>query len=508
MLRRIDSVLWLAVASATTGGCATVDPRADYERAGQHIAGATGQEQVYRPDLDGVIAGRVEQLLQDGLTADEAVQICLLNNPTLQAAFMDIGMARADVVQAGLLSNPSLGIAVRFPSGGGLANLEAGLAQNITGLWQIRARKLAAGRSLDATILEVARRAAGFAADAKIAYYKAVGADEQLGIARENVTVVQNLLELALARQEAGAANELEVNLSRSLALDADLDVETARLTAAEARRSLATLLGVTTDADGLVLVDALPETPAKTPDAQRLHDIAKVWRLDMRAAREVVGAAEARLREECRRVFPTVELGIAMERGERARSDGGRDILADTARASISNGALTAPNIEARSKGDRDTDFVIGPSLDLELPVFDQNQAQIAKAQFAYQQARKMLEALDRAAAQEIRSAIGRTATAWRLVRICRDRSLPLAQSNLDLSREAYRAGRASFLSVLEAQRFFLKARSSYVSAARTAATTIPELERTIGLPYYELVAKVEDEPIPEAEARKEVGR
>ena len=87
------------------------------------------------------------------------------------------------------------------------------------------------------------------------------------------------------------------------------------------------------------------------------------------------------------------------------------------------------------------------------------------------------------------------------------RDRSLPLAQSNLDLSREAYLAGRASFLSVLEAQRFFLEARSGYVSAARTAATTTPELEQTIGLPYHRLVAEAEARAIPETKAREEVG-
>jgi cobalt-zinc-cadmium efflux system outer membrane protein len=498
------SILFSAVALLTAGGCATVNPQPDYEQAGNQISAATGQEHVYRPDDDDAIADRVAELLDGGVTADEAVQVCLLNNPTLQAAFMGIGMARADVVQAGLFSNPSLGIAVQFPAGGGLAMLEAGVAQNIAELWQIPARKLAAGRSLDAAILEVARRAAGLAADAKVAYYEAVGADEHHRIALQNLAIADNLLEMALARQEAGAANELDVNLSRSLALDANLDVQTARLAAAEARRSLAKLLGVTTDADDLVLLDSLPETPQKAPDAQRLHDIARKWRLDLRAAEQAVRAAEARLREEHRRVFPTVELGLALERGERPRSDGGRDIFADTARASIANGGLTAPDIEPRS--DRDTDFIIGPSLDVELPIFDQNQAQIAKARFACEQTRKMLQALDRAVTQEIRSAIDRAATAWRVVQIYRDRALPLAQSNLDLSRESYRAGRASFLAVLEAQRFSLEARRSYVSAARTAATTIPELERTVGLPYDKLVAEVDPEPIPETKPEQEV--
>ena len=116
------------------GGCATVDPQLDYERAGRHITAATGREQVYQPGDDEAIAERVEELLHEGITVDEAVEVGLLNNPTLQAAFMEIGMARADVVQAGLLANPLLGIALQLPSGGGLASLEAGLAQNIAEL--------------------------------------------------------------------------------------------------------------------------------------------------------------------------------------------------------------------------------------------------------------------------------------------------------------------------------------------------------------------------------------
>ena len=503
MVKVREGILWLAVASVTTGGCATVDPQHDYRRAGQHVTAATGQEHVYNPG-DDTNSDHIAELLDGGITAVEAVQVCLLGNPTLQAAFFDIGMARADVVQAGLLSNPALSIAVQLPSGGGLANLEAGLAGSIADLWQIPARKRSAQRSLDATILEVARQATELAADAKAAYYEAVGADEHHRIAEQNLAVARNLLELGLARQEAGAANELEVNLSRSLSLEAEAESETARLVAAEARRSLATLLGVTSDAADLVLLDPLPEPP-KAPDAHRLLDMARSWRLDMRAARQAVRAAEARLQEEYRRVLPTVELGIALERGERERSAGGRDLLADTARASIANGALTAPGIEPRSNGDRHTDFIIGPSLDIELPIFDQNQAQIARARFTYEQASRTLEALDRAAAQEVRGAVDRALTAWNLVHLYRDRFLPLAQNNLDLSREAYRAGRASFLSVLEAQRFFLASRRDYVRAAQTAATMIPQLERTIGLPYDKLVAEVDAEEAPETETPEE---
>jgi cobalt-zinc-cadmium efflux system outer membrane protein len=123
-----------------------------------------------------------------------------------------------------------------------------------------------------------------------------------------------------------------------------------------------------------------------------------------------------------------------------------------------------------------------------------------MAKARYAYGQTRKTLEALDRAVVQEVRGAVDRTLTAWRLAQIYRDRSIPLAQRSLDLSREAYRAGRASFLSVLEAERFFLDSRSRHVAAATTAATTLPELERTTGATLATLVADLDAGPATDA--------
>lgn len=482
-------VFQLLLPQLAVSGCATVNPRPDYDRAAERITGATGQTQVYQPGEEQSVAARVDELLQDGITADEAVQVCLLNNLSLQAAFMDIGVARADLVQAGLLANPSLGITSRLPSGGGLANLNATLAQNIADLWQIPPRKRAAKRSLDQTILDLARRAANLAAEAKAAYFQAVGAQERHAIAQQNLVVAQTLLELAQARQQAGAATELDTNLSRSSVLEAELAVESARLAAADARRRLATLLGLTSNADSLVLRDPLPEVPSALPDVERVVEAAMSSRLDLRAAEQAVSAAEAKLLAQYRRVFPRVAVGLELERSERKRQ-GKRDVLADTARASIANGGLTAPDIQPRSERRRHTDLIIGPSLDLELPIFDQNQAQIAKARFVYEQADKTLDALERSVSQEVRGAVDKLRTSWKVALTYRDRSIPLAQSNLDLSRQAYQAGRASFLTVLEAQRVFLESRSRYVEAAQIAAVSMPELEQTVGLPFRELIS------------------
>ena len=495
MVQRNRLPAWSLAALLALPGCATVDPRPDYDRAARHVVEATGQHSIYRPGEQDRVDQKVEELLADGISAAEAVQICLLNNPSLQAEFLSVGMARADLVQSGLLSNPWLGLSLRLPAGGGLAALEGGIAQNIADLWQLPARKRAAQRHLDRAILELANTAAALAADTKVAYFEAVGAQQLHQTELENLAVARELLELAQTRQAAGAGTELDVNLSRTLVFEAELEAISSRLALAESRRSLAKLLGITDPADELVLLDPLPPAPSRRPDSTRLLELARQWRLDMQAARQAVSAAEAALQEQYRSIFPTVKLGLDLERGERGRAQG-RHLLADTARASIANGRLTAPDIEPRSARDVHTDFTIGPSIGLELPIFDQNQAQIAKAKYAYRQALKTFDALDRALTQEVHGALDRAATAWELVHLYETRSIPLAKRNLELSRESYQAGKAPFLSVLEAQRFFLDSRSKYTEALQTAAATIPGLERTVGRPFDELVEAAARQP------------
>lgn len=495
-MRKLDyGSATFAFVTLLIGGCATVEPGPDYLRVRDRTSEATGVFETYQPGEDARIAELVEGRLADGLSVEDSITIALLNNPMLQASLFGVGVARADVVQAGLLSNPSLGVSLRLPSGGGLANVETSLAQNIAELWQIPVRTRAAERALDAAILDVARRAAALYVDTKQAYFTAVQAAELQKVIQENLEVARRLATLAEERQQAGASGRLEVNLARTAVIEAELQAESARLAADDARRRLATLLGVSSRASELQLTDRLPAPPENTPDDDALLQLALISRLDIAAASELVQAAEAQLQTEYRRVFPVIELGVSMERDAR-QSQGGRDVLADTARASIANGRLTAPEIQPRSERDQDTEFVIGPSLSLELPIFDQNQAQIARAQFAFEQAVKTRVVLERALVQEVHGVLDRAETNWRLVRMYRERSLPLAQENLELSQEAYRLGKASFLSVLEAQRFLLSSRRDYVNALGEAAMTLPELEQAVGRPLADIaaVADVED--------------
>lgn len=465
-----------ALLLALGGGCATVDPQPDYRRASAYVEQATGVTDILPEDAE-TIERHVAERLENGLTVAEAVEISLINNPEFQAAWMDVGMARADLVQAGLLSNPTLGLAIRLPSGGGLANVEGSIAQNIAEIWQIPARVEGAERDLNRAILELARRAAQLAAETKSAYHTAAGREQSYAIARENLDVAERLLETAIARREAGAGNELDVNLARSAALEARLMLRTARLDAAEAMRTLGRRLGLDEPADELVLNDEVPPPVALDLSLDPVIELAREHRLDFRAARENVAMASSRLQQERLGVLRTLELGVAFERGGRKEGVPKN----------------TRPE-EGEGPPEEVADLSVGPALGLEIPLFDQNQAQIARAEFAYQKAADLLIALQRAMIQDVGGAVDRTLTASELARLTGEEFLPLARENLALSEESYRAGKASVLAVLQAQRFLLDSRRREIVAQVDAANALVDLERVVGLPMDRIRSQVEE--------------
>lgn len=426
-----------------SSGCAVVDPQPDYDRAVQYIAQATGQGLVYRPGREDLVASQTQALLANGLTAQEAVQICLLNNPRLQAAFFTVGIASADVVQSGLFSNPSLAVSPRFPDSLGPVQVEASVAQNIVELWQLPVRTREAELTRDQAIFALAREVSTTMLEARTAYFQALRADRAQVLIQDNEAIAQRLVDLAVTREEAGVGSIVDINLARSELLKVELSLRAAALARLEARAVLAKLLGLTTPPESLRLTDMLPDPPQWTLRLEPLLALAHASRLDLQAATHALRAAEARVQLEQRKVLPSLELG-----------------------------------------GVRDAEDRTGPAVGFVLPLFDQNQARVARAAYQYQQAEKTLDALLRELPQDTRIAYERAHTAWETSRFYRDQLLPLREDSLNVAREAYEAGRASFLQVLEAERTLLEPRAGYVEVLQNSAAGVVELERVIGQP------------------------
>jgi cobalt-zinc-cadmium efflux system outer membrane protein len=467
------------------GGCATVQPSKEFGQAGALVIERTGVESVYDPGQPLLDDAERERILADGLTLDEALRVALLTNRRLQADFMSIGMAKADWVQAGLLSNPTSAFSVQFPEGGGRSNIQASLAQNIVDLWQIPRRKQVAEAALNETVLRVAHAATGLARDVQEDYFRAKAAESMLEIAQKNLDLVRRSHEAVRAQREAGTVTMLDENLALGQVLAAELTVRSARLERDQAKRTLVRRLSLEGAVDGLALADPLSEPPALTLEVEQMLALAHDSRLDLRAVNESVRSLQARWGLEKLDVFPEISVGPFLERSER-RALPGRDVAADFVRSSLRRGALTAPEIqspiERQRERSREIDAIFGPALTMTLPIFDQNQAQIAKARFQYLREIKSYEATLIELGQDIRGALDRSQTAQANAAFYRDELLPQAEKNLEFASASYTAGQTSILTVLEAQRSALTAHRGRIEAQLEAALAQAELERQLG--------------------------
>ena len=106
---RAHSTQPLALAAALLlAGCASFSPDGGFaaveqtaqERLNKQVVWARSAEQQGRIDAS------VAELLKRPLSADDAVQLALLNNKGLQAAYFELGIGEAELVQSGRLPNP------------------------------------------------------------------------------------------------------------------------------------------------------------------------------------------------------------------------------------------------------------------------------------------------------------------------------------------------------------------------------------------------------------------
>ncbi|MCB9849423.1 MAG: TolC family protein [Phycisphaerales bacterium] len=465
--------------------CAPVDAREDFGRAGQLIQERTAVADAYDPSAADALDAKVTGLLDGGLTVTEAVQLALLNNRELQDIFAEIGVSRADLVQSQLLSNPSLALGFNFPEGGGVVDLTLGFTQQVAELWQIPMRRRVAERQLDRTITLAAQRAIELRAKVRTQCYDVLALRRSDELAGQNVELSERIVQAAQKQFEGGQVSEFDVNRTRTSLLNVRADRMAIRGALGTSEATLGDLLGLARAQRSWQLVDELPENYAGTIDSDALLRCAMDQRLDARAAELDVESAEAELALQVRRVYPDVQVGFALERNER-RGAPGRKLLADTARSSIAAGQLTAPSIESRGQRSlarsQIIDAKLGPSLAVTLPIWDQNQAQIAKARFRAMQARTRYERLLDAIAVQVNQAAIQATTTADLIHLYESESLPVGESTVDGATRLYEAGEQSVLAVVDAQEQLIQRRRDLVRALRDHAAAVTELENAVG--------------------------
>jgi cobalt-zinc-cadmium efflux system outer membrane protein len=462
--------------------CTRIEPGPELHEADAAMERATGlrtqwtslpELQELRPDESGTVA------------LDQVLSLALANNRALRGDLAVIGQAKADLVQAGLLSNPMLSLMFRFPAGGGVADFAFGLSKDFADLWLIPSRKRAAQAMLQQRVLSFTDAAIALATDVKTNYYNLQYLLLAAELEEENLRILQEATDIAQARFRAGES-QLDVNLLRARYLEANLDLIQFRSDSRVTRQMLLRQMGVARAPDDWrphPMLPTAPITPALT-DESAFIEAALLQRLDVQAVHWELESAVADFEQQQLRVMQSLGIGLNGERMQK-RTQPGRKILADTVRASIANGKLTAPDImsagQRRLERAQMIDFLLGPTIEVPLPIFDQNQAQIAKAQFRARELQQRYEEVEQRVIEGVRSALTQRRLAEDRVRIFEESLVPLQVSNLRLAEAAYQAGRESILTVLLAQGELIRTRLAHAVAVRELAVSAANLERQL---------------------------
>ncbi len=381
----------LLVTAALLGGCASFSTDGGFgsvQSAAKDRLGKQVQWSRTAADADS-IERRVGELLAKPLTADDAVQLALLNNRGLQARFHDLGITETEVVQAGRLPNP--GFSFGRMKQGDEVELERGLHLNLARLLAIPLVTRMEARRFEQVKHEVTMDMLTLAADTRKAYFQALAAEESLRYMRQVKDVAEASAELARRMEAVGNFNKLARAREQSFYADAMLGLARAEQVQRSSRERLIRLLGLWGTQTQFALPERLPDLPDAPKDQPDIERLAMAQRLDVQAAK--LGAEQtARYLGLTRttRFINVLELGL------------------------VRNTSNEAP---------RQTGWEIG----LELPLFDWGGARVARAEAVYMQAlhRAAKTAID--ARSEVREAYGNYRSAYDIARHQRDEIVPL---------------------------------------------------------------------------------
>lgn len=449
-MTRLVATILSPLAALTLAACASVDPKPAFVDVDARISERTGYTVTWaRTRAEGEESERViRALLEKDMTADTAVRVALLGNRSLQALFEEIGISQADLAQSASLSNPSFEGFLRFPNGEPSGtNVELGVVQNLLDLVLQPLRRKIGAAQLEATKLRVGSEVLGLIADVRIAYFRLQARQQLADRLQQIVEIDRAAAEFAEQQNAAGNLSALDLAHHRAGYNQSRVDLAVEHMQARADRERLNRLLGLWGANTAWRVESRLPEIPDGEVPVEGLERLAMTQRLDVTAARwavDVVGRA------------------LALKRGTRYFPVG----------------------IDVGVQGERETDGqrVVGPSLALELPVFDTGKASVARLEAQHRQAQRQLEALAIDARSEVREARDGMLAARDLALYYRSVLLPERTQILDQTLRQHNAMLKGAYDLLLAKQAEVSTEKAYLEAWRDYWIARVQLERSVG--------------------------
>ena len=388
------------------------------------------------------------------ITLDQAIDLALANNHSLQATRTLILQNQAQETTANLRPNPTLGVDTQFLpffspqnfSGDNLNNVQ----QFDIGVGYLferghkRQRRLQAARDQTAvTRAQVADTERTLAFNVCQQFVSVLLAESSLQFALENLKDFQQTVDIGAAQLKAGFIGEGDYLKIKLQLLQFQTDVSSARLAKKQALVGLRGFLGYNAVPADFDVVGELDYQPLKG----NLED------LQARALRE-------------RPDFRAAELGITAAQSQ---------ILLAKANAKVDvNGTYDFSHVSGESTASLFASF--------ELPIFNRNQGEIARTGYALTQAQEQRQSASDTVLSDVANAYEAVRSNEEVVQLYTSGYLKQAQDSRDISEYAYKRGAVSLLDYLDAERSYRSVQLAYRQALASYMTALEQLKEAEG--------------------------
>jgi outer membrane protein TolC len=444
VLLKIDQSWLRSLLAAALGvmavGCASAVPNVN---ASDSAAAAAGLREPIRFHTEGEPID-VPPLSASVLSQPEAVRLALTHDPDIQAAMARVRAALADAKQVRLLPNPVLSVVLRWPSGGGKPDIEAGLAADLISLLSRPGHISAADSRLRAAAAEVLTVTLDVLAEVQTQYAAVQASDELLTVLDDRVRVLDRLLGVARSRLEAGEGTRLDLLALEAQRVELHTDLADRQLDRTEQRLSLARMIGTPSAAADWNL------TPYQSDDRplgaeSKWMTAALDHRPEMSQQRFALAAFGQEVRLAAFTPFDGTDVGVDAE---------------------------------------RDGDWAVGPGVSLPVPLFDFGQSRRDRAEASVTEARHQLTRLGRRIVEQTRRAYAAVNASRDNVRRVESEWIPIAERRLEQAETQYRGGQTDITGLLLAEEELRSARTRRVELQQRCAEALIRLQRAVGGP------------------------
>lgn len=276
----------LLVAALNLSGCAAFSPDSGMTAVSDVTRQAINKDVAFVRSAEGAgaVDGAVRRLLSRTLNAEAAVQIALLGNKGLQAAYNELALAETDLVEQSLPPNPVF--SVSRISGNGASEIERQVVGDILALATLPFRSDIARDRFRQAQLRAALATLRLAADVRRAYVRSVAANETVVLLTDAKSTAESTAQLAVKLGETGSINKLDQAREQVFYAETTADLATARQAATSAREKLARLMGLWDDGLDFRLPNQLPPLPRRPLALPSIEADAIGHRIDLQIAR------------------------------------------------------------------------------------------------------------------------------------------------------------------------------------------------------------------------------